>query len=113
MLIQHAKQTKMSDKAASKMVELRSDMLILAQQKLDEINRGNLGLSSGGRPGSASSNNRRKSAIASHLLSTLLYVALMAHKLEDMKTMLEQEDGDMYDEWRCLLETLHSPEFHA
>ena len=103
----------MNDKAASKMVELRSYMLILAQQKLDRMNHGNIGLSSGGRPGSASSNNWQKSAISSHLLSTLLYVALMTHKLEDIKTMLKQEDGDMYDEWRCLLETLHSTKFHA
>ena len=51
--------------------------------------------------------------VACHLLSTLLYVALMAHKLEDMKRMLEKEDGDAYDEWRALLSTLHSPEFHA
>lgn len=96
------------EKAMSKMAE-RKDMLLLAQQKLDEINRGNLGLSGGGgRPGSSSSDKRRhrgrKSAISSHLLSTLLYVALMAHKLEDMKTMLEEEDGDMYIEWRPLLE---------
>ncbi|KAL9190460.1 hypothetical protein ACHAXT_007671 [Thalassiosira profunda] len=102
------------DVAAHRMAE-RKDLLILAQQRLDEINRGNLGLARGGRPGSASSRTRRsrKSAVSSHLLSTLLYVALMAHKLEDMKSMLATEDGDVYDEWRCLLETLHSPEFHA
>lgn len=97
---------------ASEMAE-RKDMLILAQQKLDEINRGNLGLSSGGRPGSASSNRRRSNAISSHLLSTLLYVALLSHKIEDMKIMLEEEDGVAYDEWRCLLENIHSPEFHS
>ena len=97
--------------AAHKMTE-RQDMLILAQQKLDENNRANLGLSSG-RPGSASSRNRqRKSAVATHLLSSLLYMALSAHKLEDIKAMLAEEDGDSYDEWRPLLETLHSPEFH-
>ncbi|KAL7543567.1 hypothetical protein ACHAWF_007415 [Thalassiosira exigua] len=113
--IQKSQPAKTTDEhAAFKMAE-RRDLLILAQQKLDEINRGNLGLSrSGGRPGSASSRGRRqRSAVSSHLLSTLLYMALMSHKLEDMKTMLEEEDGDVYDEWRCLLENLHSPEFHA
>ena len=101
------------DIAASKMAE-RKDMLILAQQKMDEMSRTNLGLSGGGRRGSASSKHQRKgSAVSSHLLSTLLYVALMAHKLEDMKTMLEEEDGDVYEEWRTLLENLHSPEFHT
>ena len=64
-----------------------------------------------GGPGSAQSNSHRKSAISSHLLSTLLYVALMAHKLEDMRIVLEEEDGDIYDEWRPLLETLHFPGF--
>ena len=27
--------------------------------------------------------------------------------------MLKEEDGEMYDEWRPLLETLHSHEFRA
>ena len=44
----------MEDRATSKMAE-RKDMLLLAQQKLDKIHHGNLGLSAGGggRPGSA------------------------------------------------------------
>ena len=88
--------------------EQRQDMLLLAQQKLDEINRGNLGLSGGGR-----NHRSKRSAVSSTLLSTLLYIALMAHKLEDMKTMLEEEDLDMYNEWRCLFDNLHSPEFHT
>lgn len=73
-------------------------MLLLAQQKLDEINRVGGG---------------RKSAVSSHLLSTLLYVALMAYKVEDMKAMLQEEDDFMYDEWKGLFDSLHSPEFHA
>ena len=88
--------------------EQRQDMLLLAQQKLDEINRGNLGLSGGGR-----NHRSKRSAVSSTLLSTLLYIAIMAHKLEDMKTMLEEEDLDMYNEWRCLFDNLHSPEFHT
>ena len=111
------------DIPSSKMAE-RKDMLILAQQKLDEVNRSNLGLSIGGgcgRPDSAQSKRRRKystsndrgSAISPHLLSTLLYMSLMIHKVEDMKAMLQEEDPLVYDEWRSLLESLHSPEFHA
>lgn len=71
--------------------EQRQDLLLLAQQKLDEINRSNLGLSGGG-----GRNHKRSSAVSSTLLSTLLYIAIMAHKLEDMKTMLEEEDVDMH-----------------
>jgi len=112
----------MEDSVASTMAD-RRDVLLLAQQKLDKIDRVGLGLSyvnvgggGGGRPGSTSSINKqrqRKSPASSQLLSTLLYVALMSHKLEDMKTMLEEEDPIEYLEWRCLLESLHSPEFHV
>ena len=91
----------------------RKDMLILAQQKLDEIHRCNIGLS-GGRPGSSSSRTRhRKSAMSNHLLSSLLYVALMLYKVEDMKALLKEEDADTFAEWDILLNSLHSPEFHA
>lgn len=117
MAFQNTKQAKAADERAASKVAERKDMLILAQQKLDEINRGNLGLSSGPRPSSSSAASRRtrgrRSAVSCHLLSTLLYVALMAHKLEDMKAMLAEEDGDAYDEWHALLSTLHSPEFHV
>ena len=91
----------------------RKDMLILAQQKLDEIHRCNIGLS-GGRPGSSSSRTRhRKSAMSNHLLSSLLYVALMLYKVEDMKALLKEEDSETFAEWDVLLNSLHSPEFHA
>ena len=100
--------------------EERKDLLILAQQKLDEMNRSNLGLrqsssSRVSRPGSAQGRGGRgpSSPLTTHLLSTLLYVALMSHKLEDMKIMLEHEDADLYSEWNLLFENLHSPEYHS
>ena len=88
-----------------------NDMLLLAQQKLDEINRENLGLSSTGfgRGG----HQRKGRTISLHLLSTLLYCSILSYKLEDVKTMLEEEDPETYEEWRCLFETIHSPNFHA
>jgi chromosome segregation ATPase len=85
-------------------------MLLLAQQKLDDINRENLGLSNAGLGRGC---HRRKGVIASHLLSTLLYISILSYKLEDVKTMLEEEDAETYEEWRCLFETIHSPHFHA
>lgn len=86
------------------------DILLLAQQKLDEINRESLGLSSAvlGRGG-----HRRKGVVTSHLLATMLYVSILSYKLENIKTMLEEEDAETYEEWRCLFETMHSPCFHA
>lgn len=111
------------DIPSSKMAE-RKDMLILAQQKLDEINRGTFGPRAGasyGRPGSVQSkrmttshdSNGRNCSITSHIFSTLLYMSLMIHKVEDMKAMLQEEDIALYNEWRSLFETLHTPEFHA
>jgi chromosome segregation ATPase len=103
----------MEDMASSKMAH-RKDMLLMAQQRLDEINRGNMGLVGSRRLGSATSKQQHKHQHQQHqqLLSTLLYVALMSYKLEDMKVMLEEEDPIAYLEWRSLLENLHSPEFH-
>ncbi|KAL3756138.1 hypothetical protein ACHAWU_005642 [Discostella pseudostelligera] len=93
------------------------DMLLTAQQKLDEINRENLGLSSNtntlGSFGRGSTTRRRKGIISNQLLSTLLYFTLLSYKVEDIKTILEEEDVETYDEWRCLFETIHSPHFHA
>ncbi|KAL3787055.1 hypothetical protein HJC23_011739 [Cyclotella cryptica] len=103
--------SKKDDLESGKMAE-RKDMLILAQQKLDEIHRCSIGLS-GGRPGSSSGNHRRKSAISNHIISSLLYVALMSYKVEDMKAMLQEDDGETFAEWKVLLDSLHSPEFHA
>lgn len=81
-----------------------NDVLLLAQQKLDEFNREDLGLSSTafGRRG-----HRRKGIITLHLLSTHLCCSILSYKLEDVKTMLEEEDPETYEEWRCLFETIH------
>ncbi|KAL7440495.1 hypothetical protein ACHAXH_004235 [Discostella pseudostelligera] len=91
------------------------DMLLTAQQKLDEINRENLGLSNNtsGSFGRGSTTRRRKGIISTHLLSTLLYFTLLSYKVEDIKTILEEENAETYEEWRCLFETIHSPHFHA
>ncbi len=40
-------------------------------------------------------------------------MSLMIHKVEDMKAMLQEEDLLLYNEWRSLFETLHTPEFHV
>ena len=66
-------------------LEERKDLLVLAQQHLDE-NRGNV-------PKSPS----KKSTIGSNLLSTLLYLAQMSYKVEDMKAMLKHVDFDSYE----------------
>ena len=98
------------------MREQRKDLLLLAQQKLDDLNRPNHNNLMQRRRGSSSSSNLRgakNNTSCTSLLSTLLYVALMTHKLEDMKVMLQTEDPSSYDEWRYLFDTLHSPEFHT
>ena len=111
-------QSEMTEDLASSKMAQRKDMLLMAQQRLDEINRGNMGLVGGGggsrRPGSATSKqHKHQQQQHQQLLSTLLYVALLSYKLEDMKAMLEEEDPIAYLEWRSLLENLHSPEFHS
>lgn len=67
----------------------RKDLLVLAQQKLDSSNHS-----------FAASNSVRaskKSNAASSLLSTLLYMALMSYKVEDMKAMLKHVDLESYE----------------
>jgi len=75
------------------MRESRKDLLLLVQQKLDDLNRPNNNNLMSGRRGSSSSSNLRakNNTSCTSLLSTLLYVALMTHKLEDMKVMLRTE----------------------
>ena len=65
-------------------LEERKDLLVLAQQHLDE-NRGSFKSPS------------KKSTIGSNLLSTLLYLAQMSYKVEDMKAMLKHIDFDSYE----------------
>ena len=67
-------------------LEERKDLLVLAQQHLDE-NRGSF-------PKSPST---KKSTVGSNLLSTLLYLAQMSYKVEDMKAMLKHIDFDSYE----------------
>ena len=77
------------------MREQSKDLLLLAQQKLDDLNRpnNNNNLIQRRRGSSSSSNLRgaKNNSSCTSLLSTLLYVALMTHKLEDMKVMLQTE----------------------
>jgi hypothetical protein len=69
----------------------RKDLLLLAQQKLDEMNRGSSFLAGTKSPSS------KKGTAASNLLSTLLYMALMTYKVEDMKAMLKHIDFESYE----------------
>ena len=79
----------------------RKDLLVLAQQKLDDMNRGNSFLA-----------KSKSSKTVSSLLSTLLYLSLISYKVEDMKAILKHLDFDTYEQWEGLLTVLHSPEFH-
>lgn len=49
---------------------------------------------------------------AHQLLSTLLYIYIMLHKVEDMKSLLKQYSLSTYQEWHMLLDSLHPPLFH-
>ncbi len=69
----------------------RKDLLVLAQQKLDEMNRGNSFV-----VGTKSPSSKKGTATAS-LLSTLLYMALLSYKVEDMKAMLKHVDMESYE----------------
>jgi hypothetical protein len=46
------------------------------------------------------------------LLSSLLYLSLMMHKVEDLKHMLREHNLEVYLEWQTLFDQLHSPAFH-
>lgn len=46
------------------------------------------------------------------ILSSLLYLSLMMHKVDDMKMILQQCDSTTYHEWILLFQSLHSPFFH-
>jgi hypothetical protein len=46
------------------------------------------------------------------LLSSLLYLSLMMHKVDDMKKILEHRDVSGYSQWAPLLGSLHSPVLH-
>lgn len=78
-------------------LEERKDLLVLAQQKLDEMTH------QGGRSGLFTGNSKSsaKKSTAASLLSTLLYMALMAFKVEDMKAMLKHIDFESYEVRHC------------
>lgn len=101
------------------------NMLALAQQKFDTmrqqrrstLRRGDLGL----RKGSSSiglsllggnDHVHSENIKGNQLLSSLLYLSLMMHKVEDMKKVLELRDYKAYKEWQRLFGSLHSPQFH-
>jgi len=71
----------------------RNDLLVIAQQKFDEVNRGNSFVAGTSKHGQHS----MKGFAASSLLSTLLYVALMSYKVDDMKAMLKHVDMESYE----------------
>lgn len=95
----------------------QDEMLALAQKKFDYLRRKNRErakssryqrLSRGGRM--VKSNHEQTKV--SQLLSSLLYLALMMHKVDDMKKILEHRDSNLFSEWVILLGSLHSPVFH-
>ena len=46
---------------------------------------------------------------ASQLLSTLLYLCVMMEKVDGIKQMLLHQNPKLYEEWRSLFDSLHSP----
>jgi hypothetical protein len=100
-------------------VKDQDEMLSLAQQKFDFMIRRNRErarssryqrLSRGGN-NRLSKPNPEKTKIH-QLLSSLLYLSLMMHKVDEMKKILEHRDLNLYNEWNVLLQQLHSPVFH-
>ena len=99
----------------------REDLLTLAQHKFDEIRRGSKGFSlfsnrksqqQLGAP-SSSSSSAEPLPKSVQMLSTLLYLSLMMHKVEDIKQILMQADPKSYHEWQNLFDVLHSPVFFS
>ncbi len=103
-------------------VKDQKDMLSLAQKQFDYMRRRNKerlkssryqrhsGLSHGG--GSRMSKPTKDQMKIRQLLSSLLYLSLMMHKVDDMKKILEHSDSNLYNEWTALFGPLHSPIFH-
>ena len=95
------------------------DMLALAQQKFDEIRRRAREQANEARFDRIRGRNRQNQVVqedvspkTNYLLSTLLYLSLMMHRVEDMKQILQHHNGDSYREWRQLFDNLHSPVFN-
>ena len=92
------------------------ELLELAQRKFDcmrrknkELTKDNHHLIRGRTKLDVNDENNKK---VNQLLSSLLYLSLMAHKVDDMKKILEQKNNDSYREWQGLFSSLHSPLFH-
>lgn len=104
-------------------VKDQKDMLALAQKQFDYMRRRNKerlkssryqrlsGLSNGGGSSRMSKPTKDQMKVR-QLLSSLLYLALMMHKVDDMKKILEHSDSNLYNEWIALFGPLHSPIFH-
>ena len=94
------------------------EMLSLAQEKFDHLRQKSRERASSTRYSGRASAIRRRSVESqeekkiSQLLSSLLYLSLMMHKVDDMKQILEANSGTLYNEWQTLFESLHSPVFH-
>lgn len=101
------------------------NILALAQQKFDTmrqqrrstLRRGDSGLRKGGSSAGlsllgGSDHVHSENIKGNQLLSSLLYLSLMMHKVEDMKKVLELRDCGAYKEWQRLFGSLHSPQFH-
>ena len=94
------------------------EMLSLAQEKFDDLRQKSRERASSSRYSGRASAIRRRSVESqeekkiAQLLSSLLYLSLMMHKVDDMKQILEANSGTLYNEWQTLFESLHSPVFH-
>ena len=91
----------------------REDLLTLAQHKFDEIRRSSKGFSLFSNRKSQQSTSSEPLPKSVQILSTLLYLSLMMHKVEDIKQILMQTDPKSYHEWQNLFDVLHSPVFFS
>ena len=95
-----------------------NEMLSLAQEKFDDLRKKSRERAATMRYSGSASKIRRRSIESQEerkmcqLLSSLLYLSLMMHKVDDMKNIFEANSGTLYNEWQTLFESLHSPVFH-
>jgi len=91
------------------------DMLYLAQQKFDDIRRRSRESARSvryDRGRGKKVNANIENAKVNQLLSSLLYLSLMMHKVDDMKKILKNRDTECYNEWKALFVPLHPPVFY-
>eukprot|EP00979_Chaetoceros_neogracilis_P015556 scaffold6146_cov256-Chaetoceros_neogracile.AAC.10 len=95
-----------------------NEMLSLAQEKFDDLRKKSREKAATIRYSGSASKIRRRNVESQEeikfcqLHSSLLYLSLMMHKVEDMKKNFEANSGTLYNEWQTLFESLHSPVFH-